>query len=397
MACDPQVTARNDRSRPQPIGPTPNFTFGAKDGAAPGAASPADDKTCAAQAFEAERLPLDFYLLVDGTGSMGLTVAGASTTRWALVRDALIEFVMDAKTAGMGAGLHFFPLLPPRCQMDSECAGIHSERCVLYGSTESSRRCQKDFCAPDEYATPTVAISELPGNADRLAATLGGWTIGGGNNDAAALEGTFAHLQKHAAANPGRRAALVFVGDGFPANDACKANSVDATVAQITKGRATRPFIATYAIGVTGPQDVDYTRVKQVFTSYAAAGGTGTPFIVETRADLRTKFVEALHRIRDLALPCEFPIPASATGAVLNFDRVNLSLTTPEGQTSIIGNVADAASCHPMRGGWYYDVSPATGVTPRTLVACPATCERLNRGLAGRVAIRVGCKTVPIE
>lgn len=49
-----------------------------------------------------------------------------------------------------------------------------------------------------------------------------------------------------------------------------------------------------------------------------------------------------------------------------------------------------------MRGGWYYDVNPATG-TPTRVVMCPASCNRLKQGANQSVELLFGCRSSIIE
>jgi hypothetical protein len=75
---------------------------------------------------------------------------------------------------------------------------------------------------------------------------------------------------------------------------------------------------------------------------------------------------------------------------------VNVQFTSGTGQTVTIGNVHDRAACSPTKGGWYYDVDPSTGATPRTINICPTACAPLQADPAGRVDILLGCTTVVI-
>ena len=80
----------------------------------------------------------------------------------------------------------------------------------------------------------------------------------------------------------------------------------------------------------------------------------------------------------------------------IDFDKVNVQVTSAGGTTSTIGHVKDKASCDPTRGGWTYDVDPATGQIPTTIIACDATCAQLMRDATARIDIVLGCQTIVI-
>jgi hypothetical protein len=59
--------------------------------------------------------------------------------------------------------------------------------------------------------------------------------------------------------------------------------------------------------------------------------------------------------------------------------------------------VGSAARCDLARGGWYFDVDPATGGIPTRVVVCPASCNKFKTDPAARVELRFGCKTRTID
>jgi hypothetical protein len=126
----------------------------------------------------------------------------------------------------------------------------------------------------------------------------------------------------------------------------------------------------------------------------AAAGGTGKPFVLNTDPDLARNFLDALKKIRDASLPCEFVIPRPS--GPIDFGRVNVRLQVAAGAAEDIPYVGAADRCDPVRGGWYYDVDPAQGAPIRVLT-CPASCERLSTGPGGSVSLVFGCKTIVID
>src|SRR5688500_18816439 len=103
------------------------FTFQPGDGgeAEAGSGPLPDEKTCSEQVHAARPVPVDLLLLVDSSSSMLEPVAGR--TKHALVRDALVSFVGDPRSAGLGIALQYFPL--PReteCTSDADCGPFDS-------------------------------------------------------------------------------------------------------------------------------------------------------------------------------------------------------------------------------------------------------------------------------
>jgi hypothetical protein len=49
-----------------------------------------------------------------------------------------------------------------------------------------------------------------------------------------------------------------------------------------------------------------------------------------------------------------------------------------------------------VRGGWYYDVDPASGGTPTSILACDASCTAFRADLTIQVDIVLGCQTVTV-
>jgi hypothetical protein len=409
------------------------------------------NERCAAESFTAQRVPLDLMLLVDRSGSMGVRT-GTARTKWELASGALSAFVADPKSAGLGAGLMFFPpdgpcntdldcgspipglrgfacverlacagtvgpgsfptacgLTAPLCPMNAPC--IPFGRCAISGAfcpgpgipcvgsvkddtcLPLAKSCQfrlgPDSCRPADYDHPLVPIADLPGARGAISAALVLTVPNGGTPTGPAVQGAYDELRRRLQAQPDRRVAVVLVTDGLPTS----CNSTRETVtAQIAAARMGPPAIPTYAIGVFGPADgIDG---PDALAQWATAGGTGAPFVLTPTDDLGDKLLEALNKVRGAALPCEYTIPHPTTGT-LDFNKVNLHYQSAAGEEDV-GHVAGADRCDPLRGGWFYDIDPAAG-TPARLIACPATCDRFKSDAAAQVEVRVGCKTIQIE
>jgi hypothetical protein len=399
----------------------------------------------------AERSPLDLLLLIDRSGSMN-TRNTTVLTKWEMAQAALVLFVQDRQSSGLGVGVQYFPAVapcghddacgfsaglvdvvclerrvcisgsvpagtPPPCggQFDEPCPGGTScvalgycarsaANCTAIGQpcpggpaddlcTATARSCRglsAADCRLDHFQMPAVAIGDLPGNQSALSASLLHTIASGGTPTLPAIEAALAYLHARATMRPDRHQALVLVTDGVP--DGCASDPVRSVADQIAAARAATPSVPTYLVGAFGSGEV--VTGKIAIEGWAAAGGTGPPFVLDPNADLTQKLVEALDQIRGAALPCEYVIPKPTTGT-LDFMKVNVRVT---GGANVLdlGYAGGLQQCDPVKGGWYYDLDPSTG-TPTRVIMCEATCRRFKAEPATTIELRYGCQTVLIR
>ena len=467
-------------SRPGSAGPPMSWPDGGMNPVPPPNQPPSvpgsENPACAANTVKAEQVPVDLLLLLDTSGSMNSPAGNLS--KWQAAQQALVAFVKDARSAGLGVGLQFFPQPPtPKvCQVDTDCppsprippvppvpgtapppappggaapgrcldaefcaGGIipplsmvvcqppaAPRRCLVPGSTcvphgvcaVSNRLCAmpnapcpggvagdtcrpvtklcaglgEDSCELADYDSAAVGIATLPGNEGALVASINGRTTNGGTPTSAAIRGALAHLQKHQLANPSHRVFLVLATDGLPT--VCAPVAAPDIAAIIGAARMGNPPISSYVIGVFAANEVAMAR--PTLEAFAAAGGTGMPFVLDATGDLGQRLLEALAQIRGSALPCEFTIPRPASGA-LDYAKVNVRFKGGSAAETTIPYVQRADRCDPMRGGWYYDVDPAAGAAPTRIMVCDATCKLLKSDPKASVSLAFGCKTEIIE
>jgi hypothetical protein len=429
---------------PPPSGGGPGFVLppaadAGADAGGPGGTPPVGE-SCAEEAHDGKLVPVDLLFLVDISGSMEES-AGAQS-KWVALRDALSTFVKDPKSAGLGAGLLFFPPPSKRCAMDAECGqavceqkGVCSEpanvatteaacnqvsaclgavdTCTVYGlCARSGLRCTAmgqacpggiagDLCQPrpklcvDEevascsvasYETPVVPIGDLPNSATSMTDTLAVTIPQGRTPTTPAVRGALNHLRARAMADAGRKPVLVLATDGVPGG--CVGNTALAAAAALSQARMAAPAINTYVIGVFSQAQL--VQATQTLNSLATAGGTASPFVLQTGTDLSQRFLEAINQIRGTALGCEFIIPVPTRGTI-DFEKVNVRYMGPAGADDL-RYVGSSDRCDPARGGWYYDADPASGRPTRVLL-CPATCTRVKDTAGVSVQLRFGCKT----
>jgi Mg-chelatase subunit ChlD len=407
---------------------------------------PLGDAACASHSQQAELAQLDLYLMLDSSGSMSEPTANGQT-KWMAVQAALTSFLQDPQSAGLGVGLQYFPIVMPNlpdqcttnamcnggscplasacnsrtnptsCNTNADCpAGIACARIgACFDQTGNAIVCfpalpgfvcnsdptdpcvpipgycsNRDSCDQAAYAMPAAEVSTLPGAAPALVASLGRRVPDGLTPTAGALSGAVAHAQARGRANPTHRVAVVLATDGFPTE--CTPSDIPGVAALAATAVAGTPPISTFVIGVFAP--AEQTDARTNLDAIASAGGTGTAFVIDTSQNVTQGFVSALNAIRKMGLSCEYQVPVPPVdGGVPDYFAINVEFTSGAGDTVTIGNVHDRASCSATKGGWYYDVDPATGAVPQTINICPITCTQLQADSAGRVDVLLGCTT----
>ena len=258
----------------------------------------ASSQSCAEEAHQAEIVPVDLMLLLDTSGSM--TESAGMGNKWEAAQSALSAFVRDPRSAGLGAGLQFYPGGRERpCMNDMDCGAMSTgtfycrarQACVgpggLIGASTCGgpngsscaagttctnigrcatsgadcdrigqacpagggmceggpRGCQVTFpfsgCDEPGYAVPAVPIAGLPMNEAPLTRTLLNKIPTGNTPMGPAVRGVLTHLQAHLAANPGHKVALVLVGDGLPGG--CNMNDIGTIATNLTPPSSAHP------------------------------------------------------------------------------------------------------------------------------------------------------------
>jgi len=401
------------------------------------------DAACATQSVIAQTLPLDLYMMVDSSGSMTEKTA-AGSTKWAAVQSAMSAFFNDPASAGISVGLQYFPQIQPNagtscasnaacgsfgpCDLFRTCFGIGTtqivlcsansncrtgETCIQLGSCPTSGGscapigaicplgdicipldgyCSgRDRCDVPAYATPAVPFAALPGAAAALTASLGARQPDGRTPTGPAVSGAVQAARTRAIAAPDHKVAAVLVTDGLPTE--CTPLDIPAIAALAGGGVSGTPAVPTFVIGVFGPDEAATARPN--LDALARGGGTGTAVVIDTSQDVTRALQAALNRIRTTAVVCTFQIPPATMGAI-DFNKVNVEVSGAGAAPTTIGYVNGKASCDPTRGGWYYDVDPATGQSPSTIIACDATCAQFMSNVTARVDIVLGCQTIVI-
>jgi len=321
------------------------------------------DAACVAEPRAGEQIPLDLFFMVDKSGSMGCPVgqAGMNCTsppnnnppainRWTSIKEALVAFANSPQSAGLGAGMGFFP------QMN--------------GNTL--------LCTPQDYSTPAAPIGALNGYASALQTALDAQMPNGNTPTVPALSGAISYATTYAQTHPGRTVAVVFASDGEPTECRQNNNDIPGAVRVAQAAAMGNPPIRTYVLGV-GPS---LNNLNQI----AVAGGTTNAYLVESggSADLIT----ALNNIRKSALTCDYQIPI-VPGKPLDLGLVNIKVRVPPGGEQQVGKVDGLGQCG-AQGGWYFDNPSA----PTRIQLCPTTCDPLLKTMGSSLTVLIGCRTV---
>jgi len=324
---------------------------GGAAGADPRGAEAGDSavEACNGVSVEAEAVPVDVFVIMDRSQSMGLAVEGSNITRWDALHDAVQSFTQDPKAADIRAGIGFFS---------------------LGGAGDDTQDCN-----PDDYAAPRVPIGLISEVGPDLVAAMDEVTPAGFTPTVPALQGAISYARSWAKKNPGRATTVVLVTDGFPT----QCDNAPEHISEAAKvGYESAEHIRTFVIGVG---DV----AKFNLNNYARSGGTKAAYLTDA-GNVTTTFVDALNNITDRALACEYQLPPPPDGMKLDSTKVQVLYTPSSGAPEEVPSISSLAACAKnANGGWYYDNVDS----PSKITVCPCTCARLR---AGRVDVRLGCK-----
>jgi Mg-chelatase subunit ChlD len=312
-----------------------------------GGTSIAADAACATSAAKAQQQPLDMYVMLDQSGSMG------QQGKWPSVTGALKSFFAQPTATGIGVGLQYFGL---------DNGG---------GSS----------CTASDYSSPEIEISALPGSATQLATSLDGHGPRSDTPTLPALQGAVDHAKAWASAHAGHVTIVVLATDGEPSST-CDDDlgHIDAIASAAAAGN---PKILTFVIGVGSS--------LSNLNGIAAAGGTSKAFIVDPNGNTSTQFLDALNKIRGTALGCNYKIPVPGNGGTLDYGTVNVEYTPGGGGGPVtIPKVADKASCPGTGDAWYYD----NNAQPTQILLCDSSCNKATADATAQVNIVIGCSTV---
>jgi hypothetical protein len=315
----------------------------------PGEGGDGGEDACVGVGSEAEPVPVDLFIMMDRSQSLGQEIEETGQIRWEALREAVQAFVDAASEDDIRAGIGFFGRT---------------------GGNDDVLDCDSSY-----YAEPEVGIAPIADVGSDLVGAMEDTFPGGLTPTAPALTGALQYAASFAEDNPGRATFVVLVTDGYPTQ--CDPNSVSAISEIAETAHLMEPYVRTYVIGLAAEFNLD---------NIAVAGGTHQAFLVDA-ANVTDSFVNALRNVSNTRLACEYVIPPPPSGTQLvDHDEVQVTYTTAEEETEEIPRIANLEACaRNPNGGWYYD-DPND---PTRIKVCPCTCTRFQ---AGRVDVRLGCR-----
>ncbi len=338
-----------------------------------------DAANCGTTTQGTKQIPIDVFIMQDKSGSMECPAAGddcpvgnqsvaqyvaanptimAHPTRWEATTTALNGFAMSPMANGIGIGIGFFAAM-----------GGNNAECNILG-----------------YATPTVPIAPLPGNAMAFTAAVGATAPAGGTPTTPALTGAIQYAQAYTTMQAGARtAAVLFVTDGLP-SDNCnpRSNPMNATAAAAA-GFAATPSIKTFVVGLGSVATLDTIALAGVGGNKAACPdpASATCYIPAT-GDVTAALTKALTTITGM-ITCNYAIPTGSDPRL-----VNVQTSLGAGMTTAIGKVDSMTACG-ASGGWFYD----NNTTPTQIILCPQSCDPLKATANSGVQVVYGCPSNP--
>jgi hypothetical protein len=311
---------------------------------------------CAATSVKAEPAPLDMFIMLDNSGSMGsdCNIGQSTGSKWCYSINALSQFFQSAPT-GTGVALQYFP----KCWKSAgECATGAS--CAL----------------------ADVPLGQLPGNLTALQGSLNTNAPLGGTPMEAALHG----LSKYTTQNqqPGRVMIGIFVTDGVPENCTTNAN----TLAGIVQTHLTNDKIKTFVIGMDGANFGTLDTIAapggaSPHTSFC--GGSSPCYSYNVGNGNPAAFTAVLAAIQKSAVACQFSMPTT-DGGIVDPSKVEVEYY-PAGNPppQKLPKVTNAAAC--AGGGWYFD----NNATPKSILLCPSSCTVVQLDTKAKIDVSLGC------
>lgn len=298
------------------------------------------DAACAKQNFNANKIPVAMYIMLDKSGSMG------SNNKWQNAKSGIQQFVNDPASAGIKVALQYFP-----------------------GSGS---------CNGSGYNQPAVPLGALPGNGTAIMNSLNATNPSGTTPTEGALRGLTQYCKSYENAHPSEKCVGLLVTDGQP-NGCNEGTTYLANIAG--NAQSGTPSVLTFAMGMQG---ADFN----VLDAIATAGGTG-PNALNVSQGGAQAFVQALQNIAGQILSCDFQMPTTDAGT-LNVNSLHMSFTNGSGQTSMLKHVQDQSACT-AAGGFYYD----NNTNPTKITLCPSSCNTVQGDKQGKINIWADCVSGP--
>lgn len=300
---------------------------------------------------------------------------------------------LDADCAALGQpGDQCTPI--GACAIDNVACLPGGPACPSGGACEGLGVClDHTRCDDASYQAPETPMADLPGGAGTLLATIDARTPAGGTPTLPAVRGAVAFAKTWGDAHPTHKVVVVLATDGLPTlcdpsitvagtNAVAAKHVADAAAAGAAEG------LQTYVIGVFAPDEEAGATMN--LDTIAAAGGTGSAYLIQTSEVVSEKFLEAFTKVREAAAHCTYAV-TSPDGSAVDFASATVTVARPGDTPFRIYERSSLAACDPSLGGFYPDPSGETAKGTSKIVLCPATCDAVTAAPGTEVDISLPC------
>lgn len=314
-----------------------------------------------------ESSPLDIYLVLDRTGSMGTDcayVAGNAppvSSKACFATYALADYLIEVSPA-VETSLAFNLM-----SLSNDCSG-------------------------SSYDPALIASTSLPVASDSaLVQRISDENFSGGYGTRieGALRGIANYTENHQTS--GRETIGVLITDG----DATNCDTNNANLAAIIADHLTSTGLRTFIIGMDGASE---DRLEELAIAGGAephddfCGDVTAPChywnVGDASGNVLASALQAISQ-QAVPLPCEIDVAAltAPENEELDYGKVNVTLTQGEVVTTI-PQVSMAAACPTDQPAWYYDVPGS----PTKIVLCDSACDTVTAaGDGAELNVVAGC------
>jgi len=313
--------------------------------------------------------PLDIYLVLDRTGSMGADCAyveGNSppvSSKACFATYALADYLVNVSPA-VDTNLAFNVM-----SLSNDCTGA-------------------------SYVPALIGQTSLPVAADSpLVQRISDEDFSGGYGTR--IEGALRGIANYTTVSqtPGREMIGVLITDG----DATDCDTNNSNLAGIIADHLANTGLRTFIIGMDGASE---DKLEELAVAGGAdphddfCGGLTPPChywnVGDASGDVLANALQAISQ-QAVPLPCEIDVTGltAPAGEELDYGKVNVTLTQGETVTTI-PQVGTAVACPSDQPAWYYDVPSA----PTKIYLCENACDEVSAaGDGAELNVVAGCTT----
>jgi hypothetical protein len=343
------------------------------------------DAACADGSGVGDAIPAIVQMVIDISGSMNWAPGTmrnpgrGQQSKWDITSTAL-KGAVASLPASIGVGLNFYPNNPPGTRRGAmptpeDCITNRVDLPIaLLGANNSAQR--------RAFNTAIDGVNPSDGTPTHAAYKFGSETV--------------------AATKLAGRKFVLLITDGIPTYPLdCSGDGMGAIDSQPLIDEVAKSFaagISTFVIGSPGSEDA-----RNALSQMASKGGTAKAgcsddgpnychLDMTTAADFGAALSAGLADVAGQIGTCEFTVPPSPAGKMLDPGLVNVLYTHADGTESSIPQDA-AGTC---KSGWQYDDPMA----PTKITLCGSDCDAVKADGGAKIDVIFGCTTetnVPVK